>query len=79
MYMLPLAVSLVAFRAALSSAERRFGGAGRLGAVVTVGFVIVAAAVVIAVEIFNNGLGGTVVERLFAAADVRFPFACARI
>ncbi len=78
-FFLPLVVSLVAFRAALRKAERKFGGAGRLGIDVTTGFVIVDVAVVIVVDGFNNVFVTVGVERLFAVADVKFPFACARI
>jgi hypothetical protein len=73
---------LPAVRAALSKADNKNGGAARLGVDVTVGFVIVdVVAVVIVVDGFINVFVAVVivVDRLFAVADVKFPFACARI
>jgi len=78
-FCLPLAVSLPTVRVALRKAENIFGGAGRLGMDVITGFVIVDVAVVSVVDGFNNVFVVVVIERLFAVADVKFPFACARI
>ncbi len=79
-WILPLAVSFPAVRATLSKAEKKCGGAERLGVDVIVGFVRVDVAVVIVVDgLINVFVAAVIVERLFAAADVKFPFACARI
>ncbi len=66
-------------RVALRKAENILGGAGRLGIDVITGFVIVDVAVVSVVDGFNNVFVVVAIERLFAVADVKFPFACARI
>jgi hypothetical protein len=63
-------------RVALSSTDKKFGGAGRFGVDVIVGFVI---ADVTVVSVVDGLIKVFVVERLFAVADVKFPFACARI
>ncbi len=74
---LPLGVSLPTVLAAFRKTERKFGGAGRLGVDVRVGFVIVDVTVVMVVDGLINVF--VVVETLFTVTDVKFPFACARI
>lgn len=65
----------------LSKAESKLaGGGGRFGVAVTVGFTNVDATEAMALGKLSNGFDATVVVvRLFAVADVKFPFAWARI
>jgi len=77
---LPIGVSLVEVRGTLNKAERKCGGAGRLGVDVTAGFVIVDVTDVIVVDgLINVFADIAVVERLFAVAEVKFPLAWASI
>ncbi len=79
-FILPIDVSLPAVLDTLNKAERKCGGAGRLGVDVIVGFVIVDVTDVIVVDgLINVFVGIVVVDRLFAVAEVKFPFAWASI
>ena len=81
---LPFADSFPIVLVALINADRKSGGAGNVGVADTVVFGRVTAAAVGTIGVVIIGVAGELIDvfvvgRLFVAADVKFPFACARI